>query len=64
MLVVFFAALAIAVVGFVLPLMGVIAQDTYGRSLENYITSRNPQHPGDIERLTIQYQREQERSFL
>ena len=28
---------------------------TYGSSLEHYITSRNPQHSGDVERLTVEY---------
>lgn len=64
MLSVLFLALTLAVVGIVIPLLGLLAHDTYGRSLEHYILSRNPQHPGDIDRLTIQFQREQERKFL
>ena len=27
----------------------------YGSSLEQYITDRNPQHSGDVERLTAEY---------
>lgn len=27
----------------------------YGSGLEYYITSRNPQHSGDVERLTVEY---------
>ena len=30
-------------------------QSTYKSDLESYIVSRNPQCPGDIERLTIEY---------
>ena len=28
---------------------------TYGSSLEYYITSKNPQHSGDVDRLTVEY---------
>jgi hypothetical protein len=28
---------------------------TYGSSLEQYISERNPQHSGDVERLTVEY---------
>lgn len=27
----------------------------YGSSLEQYITNHNPQHSGDVERLTAEY---------
>jgi hypothetical protein len=30
-------------------------QKTYGESLENYITSRNPQNGADVDRLTAEY---------
>jgi purine nucleoside permease len=30
-------------------------QNTYGSSLEQYIVDRNPQHSGDVERLTAEY---------
>ena len=59
-----FVALAIALVGIVLPLLGLLAHDTYGNSLEQYIMSRNPQHPSDVERLTIEYQRQQARNII
>lgn len=64
MLAALFIAISIALVGIILPLLGIFAQDTYGRSLEQYITNRNPQSPGDIERLTIEFQRQQERNVL
>ena len=28
---------------------------TYGSSLEDYIMRNNPQHSGDVERLTVEY---------
>ena len=31
------------------------SQRTYGSSLEQYITDNNPQHSGDVERLTVEY---------
>jgi multidrug resistance efflux pump len=30
-------------------------QQTYGSSLEQYIADNNPQHTGDVERLTVEY---------
>lgn len=59
-----FIAIVVALVGIVLPLIGIFTHDTYGRSLEQYIINRNPQSPGDVERLTIDYQRQQERNVL
>ena len=32
---------------------------TYGESLDQYITDRNPKDAGDVERLTIEYTRKQ-----
>jgi hypothetical protein len=32
---------------------------THGDSLEQYITDRNPQHSGDVDRLTTEYNRKQ-----
>ena len=31
------------------------SQKTYGSSLEQYIVDNNPQHSGDVERLTVEY---------
>ena len=36
----------------------------YGSSLEHYITSRNPQHSGDVERLTVEYNMKVSRGIL
>jgi hypothetical protein len=30
-------------------------EKTYGSSLEQYISERNPQNGGDVERLTVEY---------
>jgi len=37
-------------------LRSLFTEHTYGSSLERYIVSRNPQHPADIERYTIEFQ--------
>ena len=37
---------------------------TYGSSLEHYITSQNPQHSGDVERLTVEYHMKVSRGLL
>jgi hypothetical protein len=39
-------------------------QDTYGSSLEEYIKSHNPQHAGDVERLTVEYNMKQKEGRL
>ena len=36
-------------------LLGSFVQETYGSDLEKYIVSNNPQHVGDVERLTTEY---------
>jgi hypothetical protein len=38
--------------------------NSYGSSLEHYITSRNPQHSGDVERLTVEYHMKVSRGIL
>jgi hypothetical protein len=48
----------ILIISVVLLVAGIkIARDhqTYGSTLEQYITSRNPQNAGDVERLTVEY---------
>jgi len=37
---------------------------SYGSSLEQYITERNPQHSGDVERLTVEYNMKISRGIL
>lgn len=36
----------------------------YGSSLEHYISSHNPQHSGDVERLTVEYNMKVSRGLL
>lgn len=38
---------------------GMFINETYGSDLEKYIVSKNPQHAGDVERLTTEYNRMQ-----
>jgi len=38
--------------------------NSYGSNLEHYITSRNPQHSGDVERLTVEYHMKVSRGIL
>jgi hypothetical protein len=35
-------------------------QSSYGNELERYVTSHNPMDVGDVERLTLQYQRKKD----
>jgi len=37
---------------------------TYGSSLEEYIVRNNPQHSGDVERLTVEYNMKVARGVL
>jgi multidrug resistance efflux pump len=57
----------IALLALALLVLGIIVardQQTYGSSLEEYISSRNPQHSGDIERLTVEYNQKVSRGQL
>lgn len=64
MLTVLMVAIVVAMVGIVLPLIGLFTEENYGRTLESYIMRHNPQNAGDIERLTVQFHRDQERKFI
>jgi hypothetical protein len=57
-------SIVLALAGVCLAMVGMFRETTYGRELENYIVSRNPQGPGDVERLTIQFQRDKERQII
>ena len=37
---------------------------TYGSSLEQYIVDNNPQHSGDVERLTVEYNMKASRKLI
>ena len=39
-------------------------QSNYGNKLEQYILSKYPQHGGDVERLTLEYHRKVNTSWL
>lgn len=61
-----------AVVLFVLSTFCIIAllrgfladRTTYGSSLEDYIMRHNPQHSGDVERLTVEYNMKASRGLV
>jgi hypothetical protein len=36
-------------------LLSSVFKKSYGSELEEYIIARNPTHPGDVERLTLEY---------
>ena len=57
-------SIILALAGVGIGLIGMFRETTYGRELESYIISRNPQNAGDVERLTVEYQREQDRKFI
>jgi len=61
----FTAILSVVLLGFV-ALLGsfVFESKSYGTSLEQYITSHNPQHSGDVERLTMEYNQKVSRGLL
>jgi hypothetical protein len=52
---VFLIALVLLVAGIVVAR----GQKTYGTSLEQYIVYKNPQHSGDVERFTVEYNQQQ-----
>jgi len=59
-----FISIVLALAGIFMGLIGMFSETTYGKELENYILSKNPQGPGDVERLTLDFQRQQERNFI
>lgn len=59
-----FISIVLALAGIFIAMVGMFRETSYGKELENYIISRNPQGAGDVERLTIEFQRNQERKVL
>lgn len=57
-------SIVLALAGIFISMVGMFRETTYGKELENYIINRNPQTPGDVERFTMDFQRNQERNFL
>ena len=45
-------------------MVGSFFTETYGSDLEKYIVSGNPQHAGDVERLTTEYNQRQAKRDL
>lgn len=39
-------------------------KNDYQQRLERYISARNPQHPGEVEQLTRQFENHQQRGYL
>lgn len=64
MLTALFISIVLALAGIFMSMVGMFRETTYGKELENYIINRNPQTPGDVERYTIDFQRQQERNSL
>ena len=44
-------------------MLGSFFTETYGSDLEKYIVSHNPQHPGDVERLTREYNQQSKKGW-
>jgi len=56
--------LTIAVILLIAGIIVARSQRTYGSSLEQYIEDHNPQHSGDVERLTVEYNTKASRGQL
>jgi hypothetical protein len=41
-----------------------VFKKSYGSELEQYIIARNPTHPGDVERLTLEYNSKTNRQHI
>lgn len=54
----------IAGIGIIGLFAGMMTSETYGSSLEEYITSRNPCDIADVERLTAQYDRKSKEGYI
>ncbi len=59
-----FTILTIAGIGAIGLLGGMMADDTYGSRLEEYIVSQNPQNTYDVERLAKEYNKQNSEGFL
>lgn len=64
MLSVLLSVLVLAIMGIIVPLTGLISEQSYGSKLEDYITSHNPQDTADVERLEREYETKAARKFL
>lgn len=64
MLGVLISALAILVVGALIPALANDRPNTYGSKLEEYIVSNNPKDTGDVERLTREFEQKQKQGII
>lgn len=64
MLGVLLSALAIFVLGAVIPALFNDKSNSYGSHLEEYIISNNPKDAGDVERLTREFQLKQKQGII
>ena len=58
------SALAILVLGAVIPALFNDKTNTYGSQLEEYIVSNNPKNAGDVENLTREFQLKQRQGII
>jgi len=63
MLTTLIVATAVAIIGIAF-FLNLVNSENYGKTLENYIIRHNPKNAGDVERLALQFHREQERKFI
>lgn len=61
---IFLVGLVIASILVIAGELGLIKPSTYGENLESYIERGMPQHPGDVERLTREFEYKQGGKFL
>jgi len=64
MLSVLLSFLVLALLGIVIPFLGLVGENTYGSNLEEYIVNGRPQDTADVERLERDYQTKALRKFL
>jgi len=56
--------LVLGIIGAIGTFVSFFQEKTYGSSLEQYILDHNPQHTGDVERLTVEYNMKASRGQL
>lgn len=64
MLGVLLSFLVLACAGILVPMLGLLSEQTYGSALEEYIVSNNPHDTADVERLAREYDQKAQRRFL
>lgn len=64
MLGILLSALAILILGALIPALADEKASTYGSELEKYIVSNNPKDGGDVERLAREFDQKQKQRFM